>query len=271
MAVFGSASGRSDLRQPAFGRTGGRIAIFSTAALLLAIACGQDATDDASGSNGHGADAGLGANGGTTSSGGSAGRGTSGRSGDAGSGGSGVAGSNSAGASSGGSSAGASTGGSSAGSSPGGAGSGGSSAGDAAGTGKYPLPALPPNQITDSILAQGESLYRTADDLRIAGNWTASFDTYLQLMRLLQGAVGPLASQAHRTMARAEHDLGGLSRWRIEKDIVIGLQHYRASVAHCDVGGCNAVAMGSVGRVTEFEQELSSMGQPIPPWNPPSY
>jgi hypothetical protein len=37
-------------------------------------------------------------------------------------------------------------------------------------------------------------------------------------------------------MARAEHDLGGLSRWRIEKDIVIGLQHYRASVAHCDVG-----------------------------------
>jgi hypothetical protein len=133
------------------------------------------------------------------------------------------------------------------------------------------LPVLPPNTITDAILAEGEMLYRTADDLRIAADYPAAFDTYVELMLLLQGPVGPLVSQAHRTMARAEHDLGGLSRWRIERDIVIGLQHYRASVAHCEVGGCDAVAMGSVGRVAEFEQEIAATGAPIPAWEPPVY
>jgi len=147
---------------------------------------------------------------------------------------------------------------------------GATSAGDA-GTPQYPLPPLAPNTISDAVLAEAETLYRTADDLRIAGDWTASFDTYVELMRLLQGAAGPLTPDAHRTMARAEHDLGGLSRWRIEKDIVIGLQHYRASVAHCEVGGCDAVSMGSVARVEQLEQELVSLGQAVPAWEPPVY
>jgi hypothetical protein len=169
---------------------------------------------------------------------------------------------------------GASTGGASTGgASTGGAGSdsGGANTGGSAGTGTYPLPALPANPITDAQLAQGDDLYRTADDLRIAGDFAAAFSTYVELMRLLQGPVGPLASRAHRTLARTEHDLGGLSRWRIEKDIVIGLQHYRASVAHCDVGGCDAAAMGSVARIEEFEREITAGGNPIPPWNPPVY
>jgi hypothetical protein len=245
----------------AFGAVSRRAGVLSTALLFCAIACGHRASDDSEAQNGAqdgSADDAVGSSGGSAPSGGSGGRGSGGSSGVAGSDGSSVAGSSGSGPSG-------------AGSGPGGSGSGGSSAGDAASAGKYPLPDLPPNEISDSVLAQGESLYRTADDLRIAGNFPASFDTYVELMRLLQGAVGPLASRAHRTMARAEHDLGGLSRWRIEKDIVIGLQHYRASVAHCDVGGCDAVAMGSVGRVSEFEQELVAMGQPIPPWNPPSY
>jgi len=251
----------------AFGSVCRRVGVLSIALLLCCIACGQGKGDDSATQNGSAqdgsADDALGSSGGSAPSGGRGGRGSGGSNGGAGSAGAGSGGSGVAGSS------GSGPGG--AGSGAGGSGSGGSSAGDAAGASKYPLPDLPPNEISDAVLAQGESLYRTADDLRIAGNWTASFDTYVELMRLLQGAVGPLASRAHRTMARAEHDLGGLSRWRIEKDIVIGLQHYRASVAHCDVGGCDAVAMGSVGRVTEFEQELVAMGQPIPAWNAPAY
>jgi hypothetical protein len=136
--------------------------------------------------------------------------------------------------------------------------------------GAYPLLSLPGNPIDEAGIYQARALYKRADGERKRGQFPIAETDYITLMRMVQGATGHFARECHKIMARTEHDLAGMDRWRFKR-IPAALQHARASIAHCAIGGCDATSMGSVGQAVEITTYLVQHGQPVPAWDPPRY
>jgi hypothetical protein len=136
--------------------------------------------------------------------------------------------------------------------------------------GDYPLAAFPANLIDEAGIYQARALYKRADGERRRARFPMAETDYIVLMRMLQGATGHFARESHRIMARTEHDLAGMDRWRFKR-IPAALQHARASIAHCAIGGCDARTMGSVGQAVEIAAYLVNHGQAVPAWDPPRY
>ena len=136
--------------------------------------------------------------------------------------------------------------------------------------GGFPLLALPANPIDEAGIYQARALYKRADGERARGQFPIAETDYITLMRMVQGATGHFARECHKIMARTEHDLAGMDRWRFKR-IPAALQHSRASIAHCAIGGCDATLMGSVGQAVEITAYLVQHGQAVPAWDPPRY
>jgi Right handed beta helix region len=138
----------------------------------------------------------------------------------------------------------------------------------------YAFPPLPPNPIDAATLTAAGERRRLADRARRgrADARALAVVAYADVVRLLQGASGPLAPVAHVTMARAEDALAQLSRRRPTVDLVAALQHARASVEHCRLGSCSGARSRRARRTVRYvTRALVRRGQAPPPWDPPSY
>jgi hypothetical protein len=142
------------------------------------------------------------------------------------------------------------------------------------GAGVFPFPPLPPNPVDAAALARAGEVGREAARAasRREKRWADAAALHTEVVRMLQGATGPLAADAHRVMAGSEYEIAVLARRRLGPDLPAALQHARASVGHCEVGACDRRTVRRGPRlVRRVTRDLARRDAAPPPWEPPLY